>query len=403
MDSPRYTEVGCRIYKSRVKWKEERKPSVQDAESASKITDSTWCPWRCHEALQTPRWIRYHSDTAPLLPRGWVYQERFLSTRTVHFHANEMVWVCNVSQRCECKSLDGNPVHGDGWSASKDQVVKLEGTSKRDIKALYGLWRTIVEDMTLLDLTYESDRLPALAGLASRFAKYLPKNERYLAGLWEGDFVRDLLWESGGGTQTAGPTRKRNTTAPSWSWASLTWGGDESACGMEWEYETKPKLAEWAGVTSYRQDPRTRIISVKVEVDGENKYGIVKGGCAVIEGALCAITLKDHPTAPRPPAYLRNILSVRYGVFNSLHLDYDTSTAASSSGGVVYCLFIGSFSERFGHDSEPHIKHRGLILEPVRKTDKFQRIGRWTQHIEDWVHNKEIWTKKAAVHRVALV
>lgn len=355
-----------------------------------------------HEALQTPRWIRQHANTAPLLPRGWVYQERFLSTRTVHFHANEMVWVCNVTQRCECKSLDGNPVHGDGWSASKDQVVGLGETSKRDKKALYGLWRTIIEDVSLLDLTYESDRLPAVAGLASRFAKYLPENERYLAGLWEGDFARDLLWQSGSGEQTAGPTRKREMTTPSWSWASLTWGGNESASGMKWEYETKPKLAEWAGVKSYKQDPRTRIISVEVEVDGENKYGIVKRGCVVIEGALCAVALKDTSKPSRPLASLTNVLSVRYSIFNSLHLDYDTPTAESSSGGTVYCLFIGSFSERFDHDSEPHITHQGLILKP-ENSGKFQRIGCWSQHIEDWVHNKEIWTKKAGVHRVEII
>ncbi|KAF8962342.1 heterokaryon incompatibility protein-domain-containing protein, partial [Flammula alnicola] len=143
-----------------------------------------------HEALQTPRWIRMHMDAAPLLPRAWVYQERSLAARSVHLHANEMVWACNVTQRCECKALDGSPPEGDGWSASKDRIAKLGALN--DKKALHGLWRTIVEDVSLLDLTYESDRLPALSGLAYRFAEYFPKNERYLAGLWEGDLARDL-------------------------------------------------------------------------------------------------------------------------------------------------------------------------------------------------------------------
>ncbi|PPQ89918.1 hypothetical protein CVT25_009051 [Psilocybe cyanescens] len=229
-----------------------------------------------HEALQTPRWIQEHANTTPLLPRGWVYQEQFLSTQTVHLHANEMVWACNVTQRCECKSLDRKPVDGDGWSASKDQVINLGETSKRDRKVLYRLWRTIVEDASLLDLTYKSNRLLSLAGLASRFAKYLPENERYLVGLWECDLACDLLWETGGSKQMAGPTRKQEMMAPLWLWAPLVWGGGESASGMEWEYETQPKLAEWAGVKTYKQDPHTRVISIEVDVDRENKSADVE-------------------------------------------------------------------------------------------------------------------------------
>ncbi|KAF8962319.1 heterokaryon incompatibility protein-domain-containing protein, partial [Flammula alnicola] len=332
-----------------------------------------------HEALQTPRWIRMHMDTAPLLPRAWVYQERSLAARSVHLHANEMVWACNVTQRCECKELDGSPPDGDGWSATKDRIAKLGALN--DKKALHGLWRTIVEDVSLLDLTYESDRLPALSGLAYRFAEYLPKNERYLAGLWEGDLARDLLWESGGSQQTAGPTRERKMTAPSWSWASL--------------------LAKWAGTKSYKQDPRTRIISASVDIDGQNKYGTVPGGCIVIEGAMCAVVVGESPRSP--PSLLANVATVQYGIFNSLHLNYDTSADASSAGGTVYCLFIGSFSEVFDHDKHPHTKHQGLILKPTAGGARFERIGRWTQHIEDWVHNKDVWTRKSGVVRVEII
>ncbi|KAF9475453.1 HET-domain-containing protein [Pholiota conissans] len=354
-----------------------------------------------HEALQTPRWIRNHVDTAPLLLRTWVYQERSLSARSIHLHANEMVWVCDVIQRCECKELDGTPPDGDGWSASKDQIAKIGAMT--DNKALHGLWRTIVEDVTLLDLTYESDRLPALSGLAYRFAEYLPKNERYLAGLWEGDLARDLLWESRGSTQTAGPTRDRMMTAPSWSWASLVWGGDESANGLKWEHETKPKLAKWAGVKTYKQDARTRIISASVNVEGQNKYGIVSGGSIVIEGALCAVVLKKGAQASNPP--LANVTTVQYDIFNSLHLNYDTPTSASSAGGTIYCFFIGSFGEVFDHDDDPydpHVTHEGLILKPA-DGGKFVRIGHWIQHIEDWVHHKDMWTRKSRVHRVEII
>ncbi|TEY86449.1 hypothetical protein BOTCAL_0008g00230 [Botryotinia calthae] len=30
----------------------------------------------------------------PPMPRAWVYQERFLAPRTVHFTSAEMIWEC---------------------------------------------------------------------------------------------------------------------------------------------------------------------------------------------------------------------------------------------------------------------------------------------------------------------
>lgn len=41
----------------------------------------------------------------PLLTRGWVFQERILSPRTLHFCCQEMVWECNSETKCECGSI----------------------------------------------------------------------------------------------------------------------------------------------------------------------------------------------------------------------------------------------------------------------------------------------------------
>ncbi|KAF9461085.1 heterokaryon incompatibility protein-domain-containing protein, partial [Collybia nuda] len=455
-----------------------------------------------HETLQIERWIRQHNKTAPLLQRGWVYQERSLAPRTVHLHANEMIWGCLVEQRCECRELDGTPFGGDGWSASKDRIATLGALG--DQKALHGLWRTVVEDFSLLDLTYESDRLPALSGLASRFSEYLPKNNRYMAGLWENDLARDLLWKAGsdGTNQVTATTEGNKSTPPSWSWASLGAG--------DWEHETKPKLAEWAPTASYKQDRRVRIISASVEVNGENKYGTVLGGSITIEGAICAVVVgkssahidsaradnqsdsdsaewvtdseddnelksgdssnsgldddredeegaeevddseneddeeeaddgeedneegksdracddgvddededieiqvspksKNEPSTshlvppPPPPASFSDIHTVPYGTFNSLHLEYDTPTSEASADGIVYCLFVGTFLELHNGDKHPHMRHSGLILRPAAE-GKFQRIGRWKHFIEDWVHNKDVWTRKSGILTVEI-
>jgi hypothetical protein len=49
-----------------------------------------------------------HSDLLrayPLLTRGWVYQERLLSPRVLHFTQKELVWECLQGSSCECSSF----------------------------------------------------------------------------------------------------------------------------------------------------------------------------------------------------------------------------------------------------------------------------------------------------------
>jgi hypothetical protein len=41
-------------------------------------------------------------------------------------------------------------------------------------------------------LTYFEDKLRAISGIAKEMGRLL--NDRYLAGMWEGNLLRDLLW-----------------------------------------------------------------------------------------------------------------------------------------------------------------------------------------------------------------
>jgi hypothetical protein len=75
------------------------------------------------------------------------------------------------------------------------------------------MWNVLVERFSACGLTYETDRLPAIAGLARLVQKRL-KCE-YLAGLWRFQFVSQLLWRRIGRADCHSTYR-----APSWSWAS---------------------------------------------------------------------------------------------------------------------------------------------------------------------------------------
>jgi hypothetical protein len=51
----------------------------------------------------------------PLLPRAWVFQERFLSTRVVHFTDYQVIWECRSMQESESGSIRENWIEDD-WT-----------------------------------------------------------------------------------------------------------------------------------------------------------------------------------------------------------------------------------------------------------------------------------------------
>ncbi|KAH8592684.1 heterokaryon incompatibility protein-domain-containing protein, partial [Bisporella sp. PMI_857] len=136
---------------------------------------------------------------SPLLGRAWVYQERLLARRTIFFHHEEMVFECRSGTRCECGGIARLLRRGNKMRQFAD------------------LWLETVEKYSCLKLSYETDRLPALSGLASRLAQRF--GTTYIAGLWKEDLPRALLWSR---ESYFGETiRSAAACTPTWSWASL--------------------------------------------------------------------------------------------------------------------------------------------------------------------------------------
>jgi hypothetical protein len=162
------------------------------------------------------KWSLY-SYYYPLLTRAWVLQERFLSPRVLHFGPHELFWECQDDVYCEC----GN---------SKDIVLGKHGDRSRVVDApsldnvalMHHKWRDLVEEYSVMDLTKASDKLPAIAGLASDM-KLRRVDSQYLWGLWSDSLHEDLLWyfnSSPSDPASVGYWNK-NWRAPSWSWASI--------------------------------------------------------------------------------------------------------------------------------------------------------------------------------------
>ncbi|PVH81233.1 HET-domain-containing protein [Cadophora sp. DSE1049] len=152
------------------------------------------------------------SQTVPLLSRAWVFQERHLAPRTLHFHPSEMVMECKSGLRCECSGLDSVTPRG------RRDSLHLKSSEPGEI---FKSWLDVVEEYSKLCLTRESDRLPALTGVATVFQRRL--GCAYLAGIWQDDIARGILWAVAQHQRVRSPRSvRRHNFAPTWSWASLT-------------------------------------------------------------------------------------------------------------------------------------------------------------------------------------
>ena len=138
---------------------------------------------------------------APLVGRAWAYQERLLSPRILHF--------CNGFLVFECMH---QTVTEDGFVSNTGQpkIDHTRALTEFTQKSLAARWRHVVQVYSSLNLTFEPDRLPAIAGLAQQMAKY--RKDDYISGLWTSSIIDDLAWRK--------PQRmNKRSTSPTWSWA----------------------------------------------------------------------------------------------------------------------------------------------------------------------------------------
>lgn len=161
-------------------------------------------------------------DLFPLVKRAWVYQERHLSRRFLYFGPCELVWECRQGSTCECALLDTMRSSNYRPLSKKAHEFTIRETIPRPAShkaRIINRWKAIVMEYTSLDMTFDSDRLPAIHGMATSLM--FGNLGEYFAGVWEEMLLAQLLWIVFEGRKL--PPSDTND-APSWSWASVPRG-----------------------------------------------------------------------------------------------------------------------------------------------------------------------------------
>lgn len=174
---------------------------VRDMDGAPIFLRPVWP----HYTAQGNEEDRFAEIEWPLFTRGWVYQEQFLSRRILHFTRHELFWECNEALDCECN-----------WYRPRDNSTLPLISSYKSPSASKD-WGQIISEYSRRDLTFKSDNLPALAGIANSYGSHRPNAGKYLCGLWEGELESCFFWYL-----TEPATNRPNIgRVPSWSWASV--------------------------------------------------------------------------------------------------------------------------------------------------------------------------------------
>jgi hypothetical protein len=161
-------------------------------------------------------WDILGSEQRPLLKRGWVFQERLLSPRVIHFTDFEIIWECHEVSQCQCAST------GSFMMTPKISHARALGltdhTAIVNEAAIRERWRSIIQEYSWLDLTKLSDRLPAIQGCAEQIRPHL--QDSYSFGLWTKSSGRDLSWYHSHVRPERRPIELFHV--PTWSWASVS-------------------------------------------------------------------------------------------------------------------------------------------------------------------------------------
>ncbi|KAH8789543.1 hypothetical protein F5882DRAFT_493962 [Hyaloscypha sp. PMI_1271] len=285
----------------------------------------------------------YDDEEEPINSRAWTLQEQLLSPRLLIYATHTLQYQC----REHTVNL-GNSIHAPAHLESRSFLGTLDGVSEEIRDQVVGrAWVDIVRMYTQRRLSFQEDKLTALAGIAEAFSSHVPGD--YIAGLWSGEVLaRLLLWATRGKGYAASSTY----IAPSWSWASLD-------CPVFYHHFHHMHTFKLYHVS---------VISCDVLLDNETlPFGRLRSGELRIE----AYIRSGHFEGPRSFRWSSMSSSSASSVDQEMFATLDDPDTQEED---LKCLAIARRTSEGGNmQITPVID--GLLISKIKKSTRYRRVG----------------------------
>ncbi|KAK0703454.1 heterokaryon incompatibility protein-domain-containing protein [Lasiosphaeria miniovina] len=221
----------------------------------------------------------------PTNARAWCLQERELPMRALSYGSQQAFWECERMRASE----DGHVVTQQGSHLMQlcltgnigDSVFARpqRGTGSESDQVNWVDWYRMIERYSTRQITKDTDRLPALSGLAQAVTRKI--GGEYMAGLWKSGLLEGLMWYRAQPGSVLAVTPEY--VAPSWSWASVA--GSIKFPMYSWYSKRARWKAEMSDFESLAQ-----YISHMTEQKDLDPYGQLRGGHLTVKVPLLAVT-----------------------------------------------------------------------------------------------------------------
>ncbi|KAF7515991.1 hypothetical protein G7054_g14342 [Neopestalotiopsis clavispora] len=293
----------------------------------------------------------------PLMRRGWVFQERFLAPRVLHFGEQQMLWECATLDACEIYpsgliSLTKNIGHtgfkkldaflptitrlGLDGSPASGFSPDTENTSLDD-ELLY-FWCNTVESYTRTSLTKHEDKLIALSGVAEMMSGLYQilgaESSGYAAGIFTYHALLMLEWHTHSALATdfaTSASRPPVYRTPSWSWAGIEgrvyyeflprvfgqWGTAAERRSTTWVKMKHDLPNEHIGWKPLVTDLTTQVTPVAGSVFGQISggslrcHGRVVPVATIMDPSISSLLYEDPPLGPDEGIHGTYVLPLR--------------------------------------------------------------------------------------------
>lgn len=302
--------------------------------------------------LDGSRWTS--RKTSPLMERGWCLQERVLSRRVLHWTLAGLFKECRSTHPL---------IESDQPKEMEQAMVRHHILSLRQKEALGEGWCELVRDYSNMKLSYASDRMVAISGVATLLSGQ--HHDDYFYGAFRSSLAECLLWWS---------SEEPNSCYPGWSWLSVMQNIDFPTLSI-------------ANVRM-EQDSRRSLILQALPNPFPKSHGLTNPGSRSdqtleIEAPLIKLELGERTV----PFYLQGKIPVTSPLLAGWDFLYQGKPVEACEGGVDVLLLLGGR------------EYNGLVLTKKNEVE-WERAGIITIRSDDETTVRDV---DGFIRKVALV